>query len=105
MEREAREAVTKQLEVEALLQRETAKRAEAEKEQAEKDKQQAETFAKTSRRRSFIAMALSGIAVISAFTALAFWHLANEEKKRAEGMALNALAGELVATRGESCQG
>jgi len=91
LEREKQEAVTKQLETEARLQRELAERAEA-------GKQQAQAFAKASRRRSVIAMIAAGIAIAFAVASGIFYLHADQEKTRAEKMARDAQAGELIAT-------
>ncbi len=89
-QREIREAETRRLELEAKLQRETAERAAAEKLQAEKGRQQAETFAAASRRKTRIATAGFGLAMLFFLMAAAVAWWANDQRK-------DALAGELLA--------
>jgi hypothetical protein len=96
-EQDVRAAEAKRLELEAEVQRQAAERAEAERLQAEKEKEQAQAFAEVSRKKTRIAIVVGAIAfvffIISAATA--WW--ANQERTRAEGMARDALAGELAA--------
>ncbi|NGZ10219.1 MAG: hypothetical protein CV088_12660 [Nitrospira sp. LK70] len=100
LEREAKEAETRRLELEAKVQREAAERANAELLQAEKEKQQAQEFATASRRKTRIALSGVVLAVLCLVLAvLAAWR-ANQEKTRAEGMARDAISGEL-ATKAE----
>ncbi len=111
LEREARDAETRRLELEARVQREAAERAkaeqrlaEAEKQQAEEEKrlaeiekQEAQANAASSHRKTLIArvgMAVAGLCVVIALAAA--WS-AYQAKIRAQDMALDALSGELAA--------
>ena len=97
LEREARDAQTRRLELEAKVQREAAERAEAERRLAEKERQQALANAVISHRKTQIARLGMAVAVLFFLVAsLAAWW-AYQEKTRALGMALDALSGELTA--------
>ena len=89
LKQEKNEAVNRLLRVEARNQRETAERAE-------KEKLQAQAFAKASRRRSVIAIAAAGVAIIFAILSIGLWLHADNEKIRAEKMARDAKAAELI---------
>jgi hypothetical protein len=97
LEREAEEEKLKRLEAEARLQREAAERAEADRARAEEDRRKAEAFAEATRRRSLIAIGVGIVALLVGFVAVVFWFQASREKVRAEKMARDAFAGELVA--------
>lgn len=97
LEREAKEEQTRRLELEARMQREAAERAESERQQAEKEKQQAQVYAESSGRKTRIATAIGTIAVVCFVIAAAAAWWANQEKTRAEGLAREAISGELTA--------
>lgn len=64
LEREAREAETRRLELEAQVQRDAAVRAVAERLQAEKEKRQAQAYAESSRGKARMALACFLAAVV-----------------------------------------
>lgn len=72
-------------------------RSESERQQAEKEKQQAQVYAESSGRKTRIATAIGTIAVVCFVIAAAAAWWANQEKTRAEGLAREAISGELTA--------
>ncbi len=88
---EKQQAETKRLEAEAVLQRQFA-------EQAEKQKQQAEAFARSSRKKSIWAMGAAIVAILLSVMSVMLWNQAEHARKHAEKLAHNAHADALIAT-------
>jgi len=97
IERAAKEGEIRRLELEAQVQREAAERAEADRLQAEKEKKQAQEYAESSRRKTRIAIAVGGIAVLFFLVAAltAWW--ANQERGRADKERKSAEEAKAVA--------
>lgn len=84
LEREAKEAETRRLELEAQVQRENAGRAEAELVRAEKEKRQAQEYAAASRRKTRITMVVSAISVLCILLAASMYYYTIEARFRAQ---------------------